>query len=126
MKISRYLMLAAAMALLLVMITPVIGQISPEVPAPDLKLRNKQFRPAELADRGAILAQLDAAGATLNGADHSWIVQFSGPIEAAWTANLTAMGIGVSEYLPDFAYRVTMNADQAGCGIQHGRSCMGR
>ncbi|MEZ4709405.1 MAG: S8 family serine peptidase [Caldilineaceae bacterium] len=42
-----------------------------------------------------------------------YIVQFNAPIEKAWQDALAATGAEVLQYLPDYAYKVRMNPDQA-------------
>ncbi|MCC6500774.1 MAG: S8 family serine peptidase [Anaerolineales bacterium] len=39
-----------------------------------------------------------------------FIVQFAGPIQQAWKDALTAQGTEVLDYIPDFAFKVRMNA----------------
>jgi serine protease AprX len=46
-----------------------------------------------------------------------YIVQFAGPIEEAWKAEVTAQGAEILDYIPDYAFKVRMNpaiANQVG------------
>ena len=40
-----------------------------------------------------------------------YIMQFRGPVEESWKARFEAMGVEFLEYIPDFAFKVRMNAD---------------
>lgn len=43
----------------------------------------------------------------------SYLVQFTGPVQAQWVGSLQAAGAQIVEYLPDFAFRVQMTPAQA-------------
>ncbi len=47
---------------------------------------------------------------TAQGSGRYFIVQFNGPVQQAWKDALTAEGAEVLDYVPDFAFKVRMNA----------------
>jgi len=55
---------------------------------------------------GAFVPQRGYAAPAAIGRNNYFIVQFSGPVEQAWREALTASGLEVLEYIPDFAFKV--------------------
>ena len=113
MRFSRVLFVVVAFALALVSFTPVTSQSNqPEAPL-EIRLKNKTFQPTALESPARALENIETARIALNGGEQSWIIQFSGPIQAEWIDMLVRNGIHVGEYIPDYAFRVRMTADQA-------------
>jgi hypothetical protein len=50
------------------------------------------------------------SGAAAQASGRYFIVQFTGPVQQAWRDALTAEGAEVLDYIPDFAFKVRMNA----------------
>ncbi len=79
-------------------------------PAP-IRLRAATFTPAlgETPNIPAAL-RLSGYGAAQRG---YFIVQFRGPVEAAWKDQVTAVGAELLDYIPDFAFKVRMTPAEA-------------
>src|SRR5438874_4257245 len=56
---------------------------------------------------------LPAAERTGGGGQATYLVQFSGPIREGWRAEIEKRGARILDYVPDFAYRARLSADQA-------------
>lgn len=85
---------------------------APDQPHPHpIRLVAGEFAPAVGA---ALPGRSGHPAATLSDTAHgAYLVQFDGPVRPEWTAALRERGAEVLEYVPDFAYRVTMTAAQA-------------
>jgi len=69
-----------------------------------IRLRVRTFTPA---DAPQAVTPEDLAALVDN---NYFIVQFRGPIDPAWKAQVEALGVEFLDYLPDFAFKVRMNA----------------
>ena len=76
---------------------------------PHVRLKYADFDP--LAGEPAMSSDLRLSPAS--GESEWFIVQFDGPIVDAWKDSLRAMGAGVDEYVPDFAFLVSMTPELA-------------
>jgi subtilisin family serine protease len=100
--------LAALTASLLATATPHPSQ--PEAPA--IRLGAAAFRPAA--------GETPPAGASMMIGDYApgqrgyYVVQAPAPITEAWKSALTAEGVELLDYVPDFAFKVRMSPAQAG------------
>ncbi|MEM7335505.1 MAG: hypothetical protein AAF490_25725, partial [Chloroflexota bacterium] len=100
--------------ILLLMLAAVGSVTSQTSPNPNrqthpLHLKSGTFTPsldAPLAQTSAISTE-DANGPRF------YIVQFNGPVTDAWKDSVTARGGSIRGYIPDFAFKVRMTADQA-------------
>lgn len=81
----------------------------PEPPA--LKLKGTTFVPA-LGEAPAIASHLLISGYAA-GERGYYIVQFGGPVQDSWKAELTAAGAELLDYLPEFAFKVRMTPEEA-------------
>ena len=98
------LLILALMAASLPGITTSFAQGGNEpLPIP-IHLRARTFTPADAPGQ----VSPDSL-ATVVGNDY-FIVQFRGPIDPAWKAQAQALGVEFLDYLPDFAFKVRMNA----------------
>ncbi|HMB23058.1 MAG: S8 family serine peptidase [Chloroflexota bacterium] len=96
-KASRYLVTA------IVMLTLVLGSMAMAPAARSdayIHLKGSDFIPAQ-----SQFAQ--------KGSQKYYIVQFSGPIEQSWKDAVSAEGAEILYYIPDFAFKVRMNASIA-------------
>src|SRR5512138_400672 len=96
-KASRYLVTA------IVMLTLVLGSMAMAPAARSdayIHLKGGDFIPAQ-----SQFAQ--------KGSQKYYIVQFSGPIEQSWKDAVSAEGAEILYYIPDFAFKVRMNASIA-------------
>ncbi|HMO57485.1 MAG TPA: hypothetical protein PKC19_09030, partial [Roseiflexaceae bacterium] len=86
----------------------------PRPPTPDaaapIRLRAAEFTPAQ-GGEPALAPRLMAR--ELAGANGIFLVQFRGPIEQSWKDQLSALGAELLDYVPDYAFKVRMNAAQA-------------
>lgn len=73
-----------------------------------LRLRYATFDPLHFAPRGG---PPDVLPAPKSGRQ-PFLVQFDGPIQENWTAQLVALGAQPVEYVPDYAYVVLMPAER--------------
>jgi serine protease AprX len=71
-----------------------------------IRLKAATFRPG-LGERPNIPPGLTTAEPA-SGAYGYYLVQFAGPVQAAWTDALTAAGAEILAYVPDFAFKVRM------------------
>ncbi len=55
------------------------------------------------------LGSMAMAPAQQAGSQKYFVVQFAGPIEESWKAEVTAEGAEILDYIPDFAFKVRMN-----------------
>ncbi len=74
----------------------------------------QQATPPEVHLRaGDVQAGGQPIGGYVAGQRGYYIVQFRGPVEQAWKDQVTAQGAEISDYLPDFAFKVRMTPAQA-------------
>jgi serine protease AprX len=84
---------------------------SPSTAAPPIRLKAGTFVPV-LGEQLAV--PLEFAAQPPEAAPRSeYLVQFAGPIEAAWRAELEARGAAVIAYIPEFAFHVQMSPQAA-------------
>ncbi len=73
----------------------------------EIRLHNQHFDP--LRNIPARTGGLEIIQAYTAGGAGYYIVQFDGPVEAAWKKALTAMGVKMFDYIPDFAFIVKLD-----------------
>ncbi|HEX8682241.1 MAG TPA: S8 family serine peptidase [Ardenticatenaceae bacterium] len=78
---------------------------------PSIRLKTATFRPSA-GERPSLPPGLTIAGYAQNQRGY-YIVQFAGPVEEEWKAQLAAAGAELLDYIPDFAFKVRMNPAQA-------------
>ena len=93
-KAIRYLVSAIAILTLLLGSLAMVPAGKPVQPAP-LRMQSGTFIPAK-------------SNLAANGGKY-YIVQFAGPIEQSWKDAVTAQGVEILDYIPDFAFKVRMN-----------------
>ncbi|MGD8793087.1 MAG: PKD domain-containing protein [Anaerolineae bacterium] len=71
-----------------------------------IRLKTDTFRPG-LGEQPEIPPGLAISEAPAGQAGY-YLVQFNGPIQPAWKAQLAELGAGVVEYIPEFAFKVRM------------------
>lgn len=76
---------------------------------PFVRLRYATFDP--LVSTPSVPADLRSTETP--GQSTSYLVQFIGPIEESWKASLTSLGAEIEEYIPDYAFIVTMTPEVA-------------
>jgi serine protease AprX len=76
-----------------------------------IRLKTATFRPA--AGEAPELPPGLVVAAYAEGQRGYYLVQFSGPVDAAWKAAVEAEGAELLEYVPDFAFKVRMSPGEA-------------
>lgn len=76
-----------------------------------IRLRAATFNPTQ-GETPAIPVELSRPEPASD-APAYYLVQFAGPVEAAWKDQLTALGVEILDYVPDYAFKVRMNAATA-------------
>lgn len=110
---KKHFIVPVVLTLLTLVLLVSIGSASPEVQSQEAPIRLKvtQFTPAR-GERPAIAPGLTIAEYA-HGQRGYYIVQFQGPVEQAWKESVAATGAELLEYIPDFAFKVRMNPNQA-------------
>ncbi|MEM8859807.1 MAG: S8 family serine peptidase, partial [Chloroflexota bacterium] len=112
MKYARFFGWGIALCVLLISFTPARSQETPPTEPLQIKLKTGTIQPSAQSKQLAV-QQIDAARVQVSNQSLSWIVQFNGPIQAEWKAKMEQMGVHIGGYIPDYAFRVRMTADQA-------------
>ena len=101
-----FILLAVAALVLNDFAMPYVPRIGAEAAPPLLRLKRGTFDARQPAPRLSNSTWAEAASDTLA------IIQFSGPLSLADRDRLTASGVQLREYLPDYAYLVQGTSDQ--------------
>ncbi|RMF32429.1 MAG: hypothetical protein D6759_08430, partial [Chloroflexi bacterium] len=84
---------------------------SPTPPPAPIRLQAATFVPGR-DETPALPAHLTITGYP-EGQPGYYIVQFRGPVQPAWKAQVAALGVQFLAYIPDFAFKVRMTPAQA-------------
>ncbi|HJW83131.1 MAG TPA: hypothetical protein VJ754_02390, partial [Anaerolineae bacterium] len=104
---------AIAVSLVVAMLMPGVGLAGPARQGPEAPIRLKAatFTPTR-GEKPDIPPGLAIAGYAA-GQRGYYLIQFSGPVQETWKAEVEAAGGELLGYVPDFAFKVRMNPGQA-------------
>lgn len=110
-RLTHFFLIAALLALPLF-----AGQVSPtqaqlDISSAPIYLRAGTFTPG-LSQRPSLAPELTITGYPARQAGY-YLVQFRGPVQAAWKDQLAQMGAAVLDYIPDYAFKVRMTPEIA-------------
>ena len=113
MRKNLFIFMAALLLVALALLLPGGGAAQPAPPAAaaPIQLKVATFTPVagEQPDIPPGLAISEYARSQRG----YYIVQFAGPVQRAWKAQVEATGAELLEYIPDYAFKVRMNPGQA-------------
>jgi subtilisin family serine protease len=109
----KRIFLLISLGLILALVLPSVGFAGPsgQAPPPPIKLKAVQFSPGRgqfpNLPRGLTVQRYRP------GLRGYYIVQFQGPVQESWKAQVEATGAELLDYIPDFAFKVRMSPSQA-------------
>ena len=112
MKKNLFVFMAALLLVALALLLPGGGAAQPAAPAAvPIQLKVATFTPTQ-GERPDIPPGL-AISEYARSQRGYYIVQFAGPVQEAWKAQVEATGAELLGYIPDYAFKVRMNPGQA-------------
>lgn len=112
MKKNLFVFMAALLLVALALLLPGGGAAQPAAPAAaPIQLKVATFTPTQ-GERPDIPPGL-AISEHARSQRGYYIVQFAGPVQEAWKAQVEATGAELLGYIPDYAFKVRMNPGQA-------------
>lgn len=111
MRSSRVAIIVLSMCLLWLSSSTTFADPLQQGPNPPIRLRGATFTPRN-GETPNVPAGLQVANYAQNQRGY-FIVQFQGPVDASWKADVAATGAEILDYIPDFAFKVRMTPAQA-------------
>jgi hypothetical protein len=111
MRYFRVVTIVLSAVLLLLIPSTTFADPLQQGPVPAIRLRGATFAPRR-GEAPNLPAGLMVANYAQNQRGY-FIVQFQGPIDASWKADVAATGAEILDYIPDFAFKVRMTPAQA-------------